>query len=211
MDISPDRHLYTPAELSDLAKEAELSREKVGHKLSSLRGRVSGWLFGKMKHVPRWASRHIEAHRHLEKAVNEMIIGGHIDQIPPETIASLRRSKKVMGELAKKVEQSVFARALLPGEEGKLDDPSLVLRLDQTRALSPSSLHDWELNFGLLYSTYLRTEDEDIRFYIRFLMINYLAKAAYLNVNTSTPIEGPATLAYQNMLQLVPNHKSSHG
>ena len=82
-------------------------------------------------------------------------------------------------------------------------DPSKLLNPVQPNA-SPAfaSMREWELNFGLLYSAYQRTDNEETKTIIRFLMTNYLQKAGYLNQNSRIVLSDPNMSRYQNMLQL---------
>lgn len=69
---------------------------------------------------------------------------------------------------------------------------------------SPANKREWELNCGLLYSIYQRTEDESTKRLIRFLILNYLAKAAYLNPTAGKGIDfSPEQQAqYKELLQI---------
>lgn len=69
-------------------------------------------------------------------------------------------------------------------------------------AKSHSSFREWEINFALLYSAYQRTDNKETKTTIRFLMTNYLQKAAFLNSSIKGGISEEDRAAYENMLQL---------
>lgn len=57
------------------------------------------------------------------------------------------------------------------------------LRADGKQAAAKCA--EWEVNFGLLYSAHENTDDPEMKSTIRFLMANYLAKAAFLNAEVA--------------------------
>jgi len=71
--------------------------------------------------------------------------------------------------------------------------------------------YEWEINFGLLLSTYKKAKDPQMKEHIKFLMTNYLQKAAYTNQNvtffsTTTMMDE----RYQAMLQLGHINQGGH-
>lgn len=79
--------------------------------------------------------------------------------------------------------------------------PSGLLRpVRNDAAQSNPNIREWEINFALLYSAYQRTDHEPTKRTIRFLMTNYLQKAAYLNAECKFPIEDAE--AFENILQI---------
>jgi hypothetical protein len=176
--------------LNDLAAEAEESGHQVNRHLSNLRGRAYTWLSSKVGKMPKWAQAHIQAHKHLEDAVHKMMEKGKSADIPETVIATLQRSKRALHAIGRKVDHALFLKAILPPPETA--DPTLsrlVTPLSSTSKAAAARFSEWELNFALLYSAYQRTDNEDIKSTIRFLMINYLAKAAFLNLSTEVPLD----------------------
>ncbi len=98
------------------------------------------------------------------------------------------------------------AREALSGQTSKAKtytDPSgLVTPVRPDTKPSHPKLYEWELNFALLCSAYQRTDNKETKETIRFLMTNYLQKAAYLNAATRSPLQEAYMQAYENMLQL---------
>lgn len=159
-----------------------------------------------IKKLYLWSEEHIKLHKIFEKELK------HLQQnqgsISPEILITWEKSKETMGKISDHVDYDFFLKSIL-------SDP--LTYADKTNLLVPLSLHpgaqkirptnkEWELNFGLLHSMYKRTTNEKNKEMLRFLMANYLAKAAYLN-----PALGfqymylqteDMTTAYQDMLQV---------
>lgn len=198
--------------LNQLESQVGESSTKVKKNFSTLKGEFVTWLTGKQGKMPKWAAKHIEIHKQLQKAVDEMKAMGEGDKIPPDVVQALKESKQVIGVIANKVNYSAFLQAILPNidaisqpEGGKAlySDPTGLLKpLKPDTAKSHSNMKEWELNFGLLYSAYQRTNNKETKATIRFLMTNYLQKAAYLNSNTQINMSEEDTQSYQNMLQM---------
>lgn len=67
---------------------------------------------------------------------------------------------------------------------------------------SKPQCYEWKVNFALLYSAYQRTNNEKTRELIRFLMTNYLQKAAFLNSGPRVCTDPELKQSYEEMLQL---------
>ncbi len=178
-------------ELKQLANEVDKSSHNVQKKLAKIKGR-SAVRLSRKKHIPKWAAKHIDLHKRLEKAVNKANEEGV--KIPADIVKSLGKSKKTMKKLVNKGNYSAFLKFILPGQ--------MLTPLNPNDKPSHSNLTEWKMNFGLLYSAYQRTQNEDTKETIRFLMANYLTKAAFLNESTGINISEQCTRDYEKMLQL---------
>jgi hypothetical protein len=158
-----------------LAADTERSRQKVQTKLGSFKGKRAVWWAGVKHRMPKWAATHIERHKILEKAVNEMRAAGQEEEIPEIAIRSLSESKEVMKKLAKKVDYPSYLRAISP-ETTTVDEGRLLTT--ETGKPIQKSQSEWHLNLGLLMNAYNQTKDPVIKKKIQFLALNYLAKAA---------------------------------
>lgn len=96
---------------------------------------------------------------------------------------------------------AVFSRAE-KAPVAKSDDLPGLLAPVNPNAKSHPSFREWEINFALLYSAYQRTDNEETKTTIRFLMTNYLQKAAFLNSSIKGGLNERDREAYENMLQL---------
>lgn len=148
--------------------------------------------------LPAWALRHIAIHKQLETVVQEAVLTGHLSKKTKCAISTLSQSKDLIRTLAQKVNYSSYLQAIIPKEP-----------LATTLRGKPNNkcFREWEINFGLLYAAHERTEDKELKTTIRFLMVNYLAKAAFLNISAPFPIslipENPHIPAqYEDMIQL---------
>ena len=157
----------------------------------------------KKKPIPTWAVTHIQMHQKLQKAVNDMQAKGEGAKVPMEVLEALSESKEAISEIAKRVNYSSFLKATAPEETRYADPTKLTVSIHQANSRHGGQhVTEWEINYSLLYSAYQRTENEESKTLIRFLMINYLAKAAYLNLGTGAVLSDTDTEKYMAMLQL---------
>ncbi len=191
------------ARLRQLASQAERSRKEADKGLSALKGRSVTRLESQSEELPSWAFKAIEVQKELEDAVHAMEAKGLRNQIPKDVFKTLKKSKATVRKLANKVNYSAFLKAIRTQAALSADTTKLLTPLESEEfEPSLSNMREWELNCGLLYSAYQHTENEDTKAIIRFLMINYLAKAAYLNEASGTTQTEEEQQSYQEMLQL---------
>lgn len=188
--------------LKELSAQAVVSQKKAQKSLSGIQGRVISALPGFSDHVPKAAAKHIEIHQQLEKAVNEMNAMGKHDKIPAEVITTLKESKETVRKIANKVNYSAYLKLTTQNSSTYTDSTKLLTPLNPNDKPSHSNVKEWELNFGLLYSAYERTDNEATKKTIRFLMANYLAKAAFLNEFSKADLSDKDRASYEKMLQL---------
>ncbi len=147
------------------------------------------------------ATRHFELHQQVESLVNQLKEKGL--EVPKATISELNKSKNNIKIISKKIANAVFAQKTPQTQEEYLDPSKLLTTATPKPKPSLPYVREWEINCGLLYSIYQRTDDEEIRTTLRFLIINYLAKAAYLNENPGIMLSTDEYMTcYQHMLQI---------
>ena len=160
--------------------------------------------------MPKEAALHIEMHKQLEKAVNQMIATGQKTQIPENVISTLNKSRDVVRIISTKVNYTAFLKLINKDETTYTDSSRLLTSLNPENAPRHSNMKQWELNFGLLYSAYQRTNDEDTKATIRFLMTNYLAKAAFLNSGPVVNLSDEDMKSYEEYAAIGPDELSWH-
>jgi hypothetical protein len=190
--------------LRDLAAQVDLSSLKAKKSLSGIKGRVNIGLASKLGNMPKNATKYLEIHQQFEKAINAMKEKGEGDKIPQDILNIFQKSKEAVKKIANQVNYSSYLKILNKDTSSYTDETKLLRPLVSEAKNTHSNMKEWELNFGLLHSAYQRTKEEDTKATIRFLMTNYLAKAAYLN---SYPATGQGMSesdikSYQNMLQI---------
>ncbi len=109
----------------------------------------------------------------------------------------LDASKEALKATAEELPEQLFA-----------DNEKLLAFIQKAETPFNPQMKEWALNFGLLYSTYQRTKNSETKELIRFLMCNYLAKAAFLNASSKVGLnkeeegfEGGMESEYQSLLQ----------
>lgn len=182
--------------LKHLAKQVENSTAKIREKKVT-------WLVDKQGNAPDWASRHLDLHEELHKAINEMVKSGEKDKIPEDILKTLDDSNEVVNDLASAVNRQYFLSIIRPeANTTEYADSNKILSSVKSDVLSPAYMKEWEINYGLLHSAYQRTDNEKTKAIIRFLMTNYLQKAAYFNASSGINMSLEDTESYQSMLQL---------
>ncbi|MBA3602476.1 MAG: hypothetical protein H0W50_02290 [Parachlamydiaceae bacterium] len=110
-----------------LASQVDASDAKVLKSLSTVKGRVVTWLLDKQGKMPKWAAQHIEIHKQLEKAVNEMHAKGEGGKIPENVAKTLTDSKAVIRKIANKVNYPSFLNAIRNQNTVQYSDQSKLL------------------------------------------------------------------------------------
>lgn len=191
------------AEIRSLAAKASVSSAKAQKSLSGIKGRAVAWFANKTDIIPEDAAAHLKIHQQLEKAVNSMTSKGVRDKIPKDVVTTIEKSKAAVNKIANTINYLTYLK-LLENDTQYADKTKLLKPLTPQAQTIQSNMKEWELNFGLLHSAYQRSTNEDTKATIRFLMTNYLAKAAYLNdsPNTGQEMSESDIKSYKNMLQL---------
>lgn len=215
MEFKDSSNNNIEAESPDLirfASKLDESSREVSQNLSKFRGRSFKWIrSNRKKKMENLVARHIEMHKELQKTVHELEAKGKTSQVPLPVISALNESKEVIRQLSTQVGYSTFLKAVLPEPEIVQPKENFIPYSDPNKLLTPinpdtsqsrSNMKEWELNFGLLHSAYQRTNNEETKSTIRFLMTNYLQKAAYLNSFTGIDVPKEDGERYRNMLQL---------
>lgn len=192
-------------ELNSLAQLAEESSLKTRRYLSSFKGKL-GTKTAKLKNrIPKCAETHMKIHKELEKSILKLqskVI------IPENIIETLQESQKVITAISKKITYSLFLKALSEDKDIKkyIDSSKLLRPLNQENKRNEYvNINQWQLNYALLYSAYKETQDENVKSSIRFLMMNYLAKAAFLNENVGFCFSDQDIMQrYEELLQIGP-------
>lgn len=197
--IEPSVH-----DLHAIASKADTQQAEVVSCLNSLKGRFVVYLRGRNGEMPVWAANYLEMHKQLMKAVDHLKSQDKDHPIPENVARTLERSKAIVKLIAAKVNYAAFCAAIspYPNTTTYADTTKLLVPLHPNPSPMHSNIFEWELNFSLLHSAYQRATDPDTRTTIRFLMINYLAKAAYLNASSGINLSDADTEMYKNLLQL---------
>lgn len=147
------------------------------------------------------ATRHLELHQQMETVVAQL--KSEEFEIPRSAVVELNKSKNNIKILAKKVATTELAQKMTDPQETYIDPSNLLTTATPKPRPSLPNIREWELNCGLLYSIYQRTDDENVRSTLRFLMFNYLAKAAHLNADPGFALSSKEfQVCYEHMLQL---------
>ena len=165
--------------LRQFASQLNTSNENVQKSLTSISGKFFTWLKGRSG-TPKWAEKHIEIHKQLASAVKEMEAKGEGDKIPADVIKTLKVSQDTIGKIANKLNYSIFIQSVFP--DISTVDQNRLLKGDQGQQIKQSQ-SEWHLNLGLLMSVYNRTQDPSMKKQIEFLALNYLAKAAPIDLD----------------------------
>ncbi len=187
-------------DLTHLAGKVDISSANVEKSSSSVMGRFILWLTSKQGKMPKWTAKHIEIHKQFEKAVNKIVAKGEGDQIPSDVIKTLETSKEVVRQIANKVNYSAFLKSILP-DTATVDQHGLLTgKKDETIKQSHT---EWQLNLGLLMNAHTRTKDPAVQKQIEFLALNYLAKAAPIDLQELGLEADSATFEkFEEMFQL---------
>lgn len=196
------------APLVKLSKDVEESDAVVKGKMSSFLGKIVLWFAFKVGFIPKWAKHHITITKQFDAALKKLKASKHAhippevlknaktpsqlaaaiaqaekDQMPPELLAVLSKSLASVSHLVQKLPMERVIDILESSVgSGKSVDPSkLLVGSDSSREI-PSYREEWHLNLGLLMDVYQKTDDPAVKKQISFLALNYLAKAAPINI-----------------------------
>lgn len=187
-----------------LADSAKISDAVARGKLNSYLGRTGLSLKTKRGKIPEWAKHHLEITKQLETAVKELNAQTKIPKdvlrnvitakqlqkaikknqaVSPETLEILQQCQETSSDLAEKVNY----RGLLEinkalKEDRKYLDPNRLITGEKKDIPIENYRMEWHLNLGLLMNVYNRTEDPELKRKLSFLALNYLAKAAPINI-----------------------------
>jgi hypothetical protein len=159
----------------NLANQVDKSSVEVEEQLSSLKGKIALWLTGLKEDMPDWAMNYIDLYKQLEQAILKIKSSG--DNIPGDILKSYQQGQETLKKLAEKVNAQAYLHAITP-KEPTVDKHGLLLG----NLSLPTSLEEWHLNLGLLMNVYNSTKDASLKKKIEFLALNYLAKAAPVNI-----------------------------
>lgn len=192
----------TPKHLHQTIKnECSKSTARVQSNLRGTNKTVTLITKGDEQVLPDWIIKHIESHKKLANAINDLHAEGA--NIPADLAKTLKESTEALSKLANKVDFTLFMKAIAPREDIAYADANKLLHpLTEDQGPSSAKTSEWELNFGLLYSAYQRARSPELQNEIRFLMINYLTKAAFLNLSPGVMLSDELTETYDEMLQV---------
>lgn len=91
------------------------------------------------------------------------------------------KKMKVMDQLVDKVPYEKFLELITPKEKLAKGSSALLKSAEEGYTIDPMK-KEWHLNFGLLMNVYNQTKDKELKNTVSFLIINYLAKAAPINI-----------------------------
>ena len=187
-------------QLDLVSREAESSSEKVERKINSRKSKLTL----KINKMPKWAKHHIQIYTRFRKVLSEVQSLGGGSEIPSGITEIFERSSKALCALGEKVNHVAFLKLLRPPESLPYADSTRMATLsDVGENPSHRNVHDWELNYALLCSAYEKTDDKSVKESIRFLIMNYLSKAAFLNAGQSYGyINDQEAELFKDMLQL---------
>ncbi|MCP5469514.1 MAG: hypothetical protein H7A36_03295 [Chlamydiales bacterium] len=154
-----------------------------------------------LEKLPSWASRHIKVHQDLEAQIHEIRKTKGDAGIPLDVLKAYHHSKVAMRKIAQKFDAEVFQKATAK-TAAYADSSALTTHVGGSESHEAKSFEqEWETNFALLYSAHQRTDNPETKTHIRFLMANYLAKAAYLNENPGIYVPDEIMKQYCALLQ----------
>lgn len=190
--------------IKQLAETVEASDSIVNRKLDSFTGRAVLWLhrtFGLA--LPKWAHKHMLVTRQLENAVKELRARQQVS-IPNELLLDVRTPQNLAEALKKaSLEEDIPLEILQTLEAAQQTVNKLAISIlpkamlsplrqdrtyaDQSKLLSgknpiSETRNQWHVNLGLLMNIYKRTSDPELKKKLSFLALNYLAKAAPINI-----------------------------
>jgi hypothetical protein len=172
----------------DASSEAEKKLEpNIVQRLSSSRNEE--------RSAPAWAVNQVRALRDLKEHLYYL-------QINPEETPELQRRLIKFEKVCQKIQQR-FPELFQKDDQARFCPYSsnLIRPLSSDPLLRPSKPH-WEINFALLHSAFQKTEDVELKKALCFLIVNYLAKAAFLNGSPAITMSVRHTKKYAEMMQL---------
>lgn len=123
-------------------------------------------------------------------------------QINPEETPELQRRLIKFEKVSQKIQQC-FPELFQKDDQKKFCPySSNLIRPLSADPLFCSSKPYWEMNFALLYSAFQKTDNVDLKKALCFLIVNYLAKAAFLNGTPDIHMSDRHTKKYAEMTQL---------
>lgn len=144
------------------------------------------------------ATAYLEKHQRLKESLLEILFHSEKQRIPKEALRAYEFSTKVLQAAQKKTAcLANFTQETLYSDPHRLTSHFAV----GSKSCSDFSL-EWEVNFSLLYSAYEEASDEATQHLIRFLMINYLSKAAFFNTGPGMLLNPDYMHKYTSSLQI---------
>ena len=153
--------------------------------------------------------RHVRKHSEVFDFISDILKSSQLDELSLEEKKGFNSALKVLAEsedMLKELEKTAKKMTQIPGflknKERLHPDPYLLTCALASEGKPRKQMHaQWELNYSLLLDAFNKSDCDSTKRLIRFLMINYLAKAAYLNFDTGTPICEAARDSYLSFLQ----------
>jgi hypothetical protein len=152
-------------QISALSCEVRESISVVRNHLSRRWMRIRG-------ETPSWVSHHIDVINRFERLIFEKGIDSEIYR------NILRDAHKVTVEISNKIDSALFFEAIRP--KGSFVDQHKLLKAPEGQRAWPLRSHEveWNINASLLRQIYNRTQNEELKKKIVFLILNYLVKSA---------------------------------
>jgi hypothetical protein len=152
---------------------------------------------------------HVRKHNEVFDFISDILKSSQLDELSLEeknqymaALKTLTHSEDLLDELEKTAKKTAQIPGFLKNKERLHQDPYLLTCALASQGKPRKQMNaQWELNYSLLLDTFNKSDCDSTKRLIRFLMINYLAKAAYLNFDTGTPISDAARDSYLSFLQ----------
>lgn len=209
IDNSSGRDLY--ARLSSAISNADNTRNIAKSYLDAYPlTQFWTWIQMEVGSMPAWAENHIKATKELEQILREYQKEGK--KIPENLVKTLQTSHEVVGSISEKVDNLAFLQLMkretptVPGSSGLLSGPQ------KTKEI-PKFSTEWQMNLGLMLNAYDLAKTEELKKEIGFLILNYLAKAAPVDLDRIANILPREQLKglkdFKNLFQL--GYFTTHG
>lgn len=169
MDVN--KVILSESEIKELSREVSESAQQIREKSGSWLGRIAIQYNALFDELPDWIEKHMQLHQQLKEAIDTInskpLLKRHVAK-------ALVESNETIRALANKVSDKdslALIRSLYTVDQNALLTSSLGKEIKQSHI-------EWHLNLGLMMNVYNRTEDPALKKQIEFLALNYLAKAA---------------------------------
>gem|GEM_PF-2935504 len=152
---------------------------------------------------------HVRKHSEVFDFISDILKYSQLDELSLEeknrynaALKTLAESEDMLKELEKTAKKMAQIPGFLKNKERLHPDPYLLTCALASEGKPRKQMHaQWELNYSLLLDAFNKSDCDSTKRLIRFLMINYLAKAAYLNFDTGTQVSDAARDSYLSFLQ----------
>jgi hypothetical protein len=138
-------------------------------------------------------------HKFLQKGLVKKVLTASPGSVPRAFLKELFASQVLLEQATSKNPSLQLER-----NERLISDPTKLTAAIEPKGETRKDMYfEWELNLSLLQNIYHMTSDPKTQELLRFLIINYLAKAAYLNIGSGVGMDKAACeKQYTDLLQV---------